>query len=161
MPSEPILDVSTLNPERRIEGVEEIRKEVPQRFEFEMLHGILYFDADTATSAAVKRVGHDEFWSRGHIPGKPIFPGVLMIESAAQLCAYTFARVNRDKRFFAFGGVDAVRFRGTVMPGDLVILMSRARRMRRNIGIYDSQAYVDGKLVYEGIITGMILAEDK
>jgi 3-hydroxyacyl-[acyl-carrier-protein] dehydratase len=161
MPNEPFLALSSINPEQILQGVEQIRETVPQRHEFEMLQGILHFDHDAATAVAIKTIGEDEFWARGHIPGKPIFPGVLMIESAAQLCAYTFARVNQDKRFFAFGGVDAVRFRGTVTPGDQVILMARAKRMRRNLGMYDSQAYVDGKLVYEGVITGMILPEDK
>jgi 3-hydroxyacyl-[acyl-carrier-protein] dehydratase len=81
-----------------------------------------------------------------------------MIESAAQICCYLFCRMTREKeRFFAFGGVDSVRFRGTVKPGDRVLLMTRARKIRSNLGVFDTQAFVDERLVFDGVVTGMVL----
>jgi 3-hydroxyacyl-[acyl-carrier-protein] dehydratase len=159
MAAPPILDPESIDLEQVLVTREGLRDFIPQRHDFEMLHGLLYFDTESAISVAYKEIHEDEFWVAGHIPGNPLFPGVLMVESAAQLCAYTFGRIQNEKRFFAFGGVDDVRFRGTVRPGDRLILMARARRMRRNLGIYDSQAFVDGKLVYEGVITGMVLPD--
>jgi len=158
---QPILDPRGLSLDNPIADLEQIRAHVPQRFEFEMLHGILHFDQEQGIGAAYKKIGAEEFWVRGHIPGRPLFPGVLMIETAAQLCCYVFCRSQQDGRFFAFGGVDQVRFRGTVLPGDQLIIMVKSKRMRSNLGQFNSQAYVDNKLVYDGIITGMILADDR
>jgi len=155
----PILEPDGLDCERVLVGREGIREWVPQRHEFEMLDGILRYDAPTLVAVAFKEIGGSDYWVRGHIPGRPLFPGVLMVESAAQLCCYVFCRAHQEKRFFAFGGVDEVRFRGTVRPGDRLILMAKARKARANLGIFDTQGFVDGKLVFEAIITGMVLPD--
>lgn len=153
----PILELAALRDGPVLVGKDGIREWVPQRHEFEMLDGILHYDPAAMVAVACKQISDADFWVRGHIPGRPLFPGVLMIESAAQLCCYCFCRANQEKRFFAFGGVDAVRFRGTVTPGDRLILMAKAKKMRSNLGIFDTQGFVDGRLVFEAVITGMVL----
>ena len=156
----PILALEGIDSEKVLVGKEGIREWVPQRFEFEMLDAILHYDEQAQVAVALKQLGEHEFWVRGHIPRLPLFPGVLMIESAAQLCCYLFCRMSAEKqRFFAFGGVDAVRFRGTVRPGDRVVLMARAQRIRSNLGVFETQAYVGGRLVFEGQVTGMVLPD--
>lgn len=156
--SAPILQPEALDPKQVLVGKEGIRVWVPQRHEFEMLDGILHYDEQAQVAVAFKQLTDQEFWVRGHIPGRPLFPGVLMIESAAQLCCYAFCRMqNERERFFAFGGVDTVRFRGTVKPGDRVLLMARAKKIRSNLGVFDTQAFVANRLVFEGIVTGMVL----
>ena len=156
--SAPILPPETLDPSRVIVGKQGIREWVPQRHEFEMLDGIVHYDEAALVAAAVKTLDADQFWVRGHIPGRPLFPGVLMIESAAQLCCYLFCRRTQEKqRFFAFGGVSDVRFRGVVKPGDTILLLARAQKVRSNLGVFDTQAFHGRELVYEGVITGMVL----
>ena len=156
----PILPPESIDLERVIVGRDGIREWVPQRHEFEMLDAILHYDQATMTAVARKQLSRDEFWVRGHLPGRPLFPGVLMIESCAQLCCYLFCRKqNERKRMFAFGGVDETRFRGTVVPGDRILLMARGRKIRSNLGVFDTQAYVAGRLVFEGVVTGMVLPD--
>ena len=136
----PILEPNAIDCERVLAGRDATREWVPQRHEFEMLDGILHYEPDGMVGVAFKEIAPSDFWARGHIPGNPVFPGVLMIESAGQLCCYVFCRTNREKRFFAFGGVDEVRFRGTVRPGDRLLLMAKARKSRSNFGVFDTRA---------------------
>ena len=89
-------------------------------------------------------------WSAGLVRGAAVRWRQIETHHVAQ-------DLNDGHRGLAFGAVDGVRFRGTVEPGARMLIMARARKMRSNIGIYDSQAYVDGSMVYEGLITGMIL----
>ena len=151
--NEPIVDPGAIDCERVIAGRDAIREWVPQRHEFEMLDGILHFDEKALVGVAFKEISPSDFWVRGHIPGQPL------IESAGQLCCYVYCVAQKERRFFAFGGVDAVRFRGTVEPGDRLLLMARAKKMRSNIAIFDTQGFVDGKLVFEAVITGMVLPD--
>jgi 3-hydroxyacyl-[acyl-carrier-protein] dehydratase len=154
----PILEPDAIDLHRVLVDRAGIREWVPQRHEFEMLDGILHYDEAAQVAVAFKQLGRDEFWVRGHVPGRPLFPGVLMIESAAQLCCFLFCRMHREKkRFFAFGGVEGVRFRGTVEPGARIVLMARGEKIRSNLGVFSTQAFVDGRVVYEGTITGMVL----
>ena len=105
--------------------------------------------------AGYRDVKADEFWVRCHIPGRPIFPGVLMIETAAQMVSYYVMSLNPDKGFMGFGGVDDVKFRGVVEPGHRLIMVGKLIEYRPRRCIGATQGYVDGKLVYEGTITGL------
>ena len=120
MPPPLILDPREIDITTVQYGQDEIRKENPHRHELELLHGVLHFDPEAKICIGVHHTSPDDFWVRGHIPGRPLMPGVLMIEFAAQLCSFYWRRANPDEtRFFGFGGIDDTRFRGTVTPGDL------------------------------------------
>jgi 3-hydroxyacyl-[acyl-carrier-protein] dehydratase len=71
----------------------------------EQLTGILMFDPEQSLIVGYKDVKADEFWVRGHIPGRPLLPGVLMCECAAQLCSYYYSRATSQSRFVGFGGM--------------------------------------------------------
>ena len=84
----------------------------PQRFEMDQLTAIVHVDPSQHVVVGYKDVGADEFWVRGHMPGYPLLPGVLMCEAAAQLCSYyicTNGLMQGD--FIGFGGLENVRFR--------------------------------------------------
>jgi len=104
-----------------------------------------------------KDVRDDEFWVRGHIPGRPLFPGVLMCEAAAQLCSYYYRRYGGSNRFVGFGGMDKVKFRGQVVPGDRLILLARVIRLGTRRAVFEVQGIVDGRVVFEGVVTGMYM----
>jgi 3-hydroxyacyl-[acyl-carrier-protein] dehydratase len=155
MPPKLLYDVQTLDLTRPEAGIEEIRKHNEQRYEMEHLTAILKFDPQNQIAVGYKDVTSEEFWIRGHIPGRPLMPGVIMIEAAAQLCTYYYKRSCPGSGFLGFGGVDAVKFRGTVVPGDKLILIAKNTELRPRRAIFETQGVVNGKLVYEGIITGM------
>lgn len=155
MPPEPLFDVSSIDTNRVQVDREDIYKINPQRFEFQQLDGIFLVDTKGCRIAGYRDVRDDEFWVRGHIPGRPIFPGVLMIESAAQLVSYYVMSQFPDKGFMGFGAVDNVKFRGAVIPGERIILIGRMVEIRQRRCVGSTQGFVDGRMVFEGVITGM------
>src|SRR5580693_1896849 len=88
MPPELHLDPTKLDFNRVVVDREELRRVNPQRFEMEHLNGIVHIDREKALIVGFKDVGADEFWVRGHMPGYPLLPGVLMCEASAQMCSY-------------------------------------------------------------------------
>jgi len=157
MPPKPLLDVSTLDFGQMVADRDQIYAVNPHRYEFQLLDGIVLYDLPAGLIVGYRDCRDDEFWVRGHIPGRPLFPGVLMIEAAAQLVSYyVMGHKDRDG-FLGFGAVDDVKFRGTVEPGQRLIVAGKVleERPRRCVGA--TQAFVNGNMVYEGTITGMWL----
>ena len=155
MPPQQLIDPTTYDPGRVVMTLEEIRKHNAQRHEMEQLSGVLRFDPDAGEIVAFKDVTMAEFWVRGHIPGRPLMPGVIMIEAAAQMCSLYFSLVAGGDRFIGFGGVDGVKFRGQVVPGDRLILVGKLRELRPRRAIFDPQGLVEDRMVFEARITGM------
>jgi len=155
MPSPLIVPYDEL-PAEPVIGLERVQQFIPQRYEMQQLDGILVFDPDRGVAAGYKDITDNEFWIRGHIPGRPLMPGVIMCEAAAQLCAFYFAAAQETgEHFLGFGGMNNVRFRGTVVPGDRFITMVRKVSTERRLKIFDTQGVVDGKLVFEAQISGI------
>jgi len=104
-------------------------------------------------------VTESEFWVRGHIPGRPLMPGVVMCEAAAQAASFLITHcVEKPLGFVGFGGMDAVRFRGTVVPGDRFVIVGEITDLRIRWATFRCQAFVGTKMVFEGIIYGVPLA---
>ena len=155
MPPTPVIELSTLDLNKVIADKDAIRQVNPQRFEMEQLDGILYCDTVNARIAAFRKVREDEFWVRGHIPGRPLMPGVLMIESAAQLASYYTHKVLGSDRFIGFGGVTDVKFRGTVVPPSTLILVGESLEIKPRRSICYVQGFVNNTMVFEGKVIGM------
>lgn len=155
--SEFIIDPALLDIERPIAGIEEIRALNPQRHEMEQLTAILHEDLERNACAAYKDITDQEFWVRGHMPGMPLMPGVIMLEAVAQLSSYFTQKHDLlGAAMVGFGGVDEVRFRGVVTPGDQLIVMvmlEKARRGRMIVARF--QGVVDENLVLEGVLRGI------
>ncbi len=157
MPAEPIIDLKTIDTNKVVASIEDIRKVIPHRFEFEMLSGILYMDYDKQRIIAYKEVREDDFWARGHLPGRPLMPGVLIAEAAAQMTCYLAMSMQENCPFIGFARLDAVRFRKQILPPCKLILMAEFEALSRRHVVSNCQAYVDSTLVFEGKITGMRL----
>jgi 3-hydroxyacyl-[acyl-carrier-protein] dehydratase len=157
--SEPLFDYSFAdfdNPLADLEGLHEIN---PHRGDMVQLDGVAFCEEDRAIGW--KDVRDDEFWVPGHIPGRPLMPGVLMIEAAAQLSSFVIQTyrtpAERAKDFLGFVRSDKTIFRNQVIPGQRLIILARleSKNSRRFISL--CQGFVDGNLVFETKVTGMHL----
>ena len=135
-------------------GIEAVN---PHRGDMRMLDGIIWHDhaGQTGYTLAFKDIRDDEFWAPGHIPGRPLFPGVLMIEAAAQLASFMIIHYGGQSGFIGFVGCDKVKFRGQVVPGDRLLLLGDPTEVKPRRSICQLQAVVNGDLVFEAKITGM------
>jgi 3-hydroxyacyl-[acyl-carrier-protein] dehydratase len=156
MPPEIHLDPARLDLNTIVADLEAIRRVNPQRYEMEQLTAIVYVDPEQQLIAGYKDLGNEEFWVRGHMPGYPLMPGVLICEAAAQLCAYyisTHGLLHGD--FIGFGGMENVRFRGMVQPGDRLVLIAKGVRLHRRHTIFNVQGFVGSTMVFHGDILGL------
>jgi 3-hydroxyacyl-[acyl-carrier-protein] dehydratase len=157
-----IVDPKTLDFNRVVADIEAIRKYNPQRFEMEQLTAIVYEDSVRHISVGYKDTTKDEFWVRGHMPGMPLMPGVVMLEAAAQLCSYHVLKFDLlGSSMIGFGGLEDVRFRDPVVPGDRLVLMCelvKARRGRMLVSKF--QGLVRDSLVVEGVLKGVPIPVD-
>lgn len=154
-----LFDVGDLRFDAPEHTIEDIRKVNPHRFEFEQLTSILRFRPEEKTIIGLRAIRSDEFWVRGHIPGRPLFPGVLMLESAAQLCAFYAGRVVEFRGFMGFAAIDNVRFRGTVVPGDNLVLLGQQKVLTQSRCAFATQGLVNGQVVFEAEILGVRIRE--
>ncbi len=155
MPPLAILDPSRIDFSRLIADREEIMRLNPHRHEFALLDGIAYCDPENSIFAGFHDVREDAWWVRGHVPGRPLFPGVLMIEVAAQLASYLTHRVLGLRGFIGFAGVDKVKFRGTITPPARFVIIGRGKQIKRRRTVCETQGFVGDTMVFEGEITGM------
>lgn len=150
-----LFDISGVDLTRVVHDVAAIEAVNPHRGAMRLIDGIVYDSPDPVELAAFKDVRHDEFWVPGHIPGRPIFPGVLMVEAAAQVSSFSVLRRLQPGCFMGFAGVDGVKFRGQVKPGDRLVILCKELEFRPRRMISATQGWVNGNLVFEGTITGM------
>ena len=128
----------------------------PQQFEMQHLDGILWYDKPNACILGYKDVTTEEFWIRGHIPGRPLMPGVIQIEAAAQLLSFFVKQIYEEKGFFGFGAIDRAKFRAVIEPGCRLYLLghiTQARAGRKYV--CDVQGIVGQTLVFEATVSGM------
>jgi 3-hydroxyacyl-[acyl-carrier-protein] dehydratase len=157
MAIEPLIDLSTIDLTNIVITADKVGEMNPQTGDMRQLNHIAYISDDKLTAVGVKSVGENEFWVDGHIPGRPIYPGVLMIEAAAQLSSILYHINAEVTHFMGFTRCDNCSFRGQVLPGDTLALVSIIRKFQRRRFVCDAQGYVDGKFIFEVQITGMMM----
>ena len=159
MPPTPHIDPCSIDMTRVIADREAIRLINPQRFEMEQLTAMVYLDPVEKIFAGFKDVGTDEFWVRGHMPGYPLLPGILMCEAAAQMCSYYISTQGlMEKEFLGFGGLENVRFRVPVRPGDRLLLIGKGIKMNRRQTIFNVQGFVGTTMVFHADVLGVAMS---
>lgn len=158
-----LIDFTEFDENHVIADLDEIRRVNLQRYEMEQLSGVLYDDFEKKLCVGFKDLTENEFWVRGHVPGMPIMPGVLMCEVAAQLCSYYAQKHDLlgTGRMVGFGGIEDVRFRDPVRPGDRLIVACQQIKLRLGgMIVCRFQGFVRRNLVVEGVIKGVSLPKE-
>ena len=135
--------------------IESIMKIMPHRYPFLMIDKIIDINLDEKTVVGIKNVTINEQYFQGHFPGKPVMPGVLMVEAMVQCGAMLLLNIidEPEKKLALFAGIDRVKFRSPVIPGDQLVFDMRLLSMRRNICKFGGIAYKDflgGEIACEG-----------
>ncbi|MFN0242499.1 MAG: 3-hydroxyacyl-ACP dehydratase FabZ family protein [Planctomycetota bacterium] len=159
MPTAALIDFEAYASTRPIADRDQILGVLMQRGRFAMLDGILHLEEGGKRVVGFKDIRADDWWTTDHIPGRPIFPGALMIEAAAQLCSYAFLMSSPEmqSKFIGFGGLDGTRFRGVVSPPSRMIFAAELRRLRSRMFTYYAQGFVNGDLVFETEVIGVVV----
>lgn len=144
-------------------GKEDLDTVLPQVNRFRMLDGLLREAGDDDVLVGYKEIRGDDWWAADHLPGRPIFPGVLQCELAAQLCTWDIVtrqlpEAERAEAFIGFGGVDNARFRTAVVPDGRLVVAARIEKGSRRLWRYLAQGWVGADLAFEAQIMGVRLS---
>ena len=143
---------TNLEPEQQqIFLVPEIQELLPHRYPFALVDRIIEYTPGKK-AVGIKNVTINEPFFPGHIPGKPLMPGVLQVEAMAQVGGIVLTLLPGMKgKFFGFAGIDNLRFRRPVIPGDQLIMTVELLALKRNrIAKMQGQGLVDGELAVKG-----------
>jgi beta-hydroxyacyl-ACP dehydratase FabZ len=142
--------------------IREIIRNLPHRYPFLLLDRILEIDPGKRV-VALKNVTYNEPFFRGHFPGQPIMPGVLIVEAMAQAGAVLLLHdmADRDDKLVYFTGIDKARFRRTVVPGDQLRLTVEVLKLRSRTCKLHGIAEVDGHKAAEADIMSALVDRTK
>ncbi|MHC4557085.1 MAG: 3-hydroxyacyl-ACP dehydratase FabZ family protein [Planctomycetota bacterium] len=160
MPPPLLFDLSQIDLQAEpIFDKEAICKVNPQRFEMQQLDGILWYDKEKSLILGYKDITEGEFWIRGHIPNRPLMPGVIMIEAAAQMSSFFLKQIFEEQGFIGFAGIESAKFRSIIEPGQRLYLLghiTKYKRRKHTTHVTTSvQGVVNGTMVFEVAVSGM------
>jgi 3-hydroxyacyl-[acyl-carrier-protein] dehydratase len=155
MPPQLLFDISEIDLTQEVFGRDAIGEVNPQSFEMSQLDSIVWYDEESHHCIGYKDATDKEFWVRGHIPGRPIMPGVIMVEAAAQLASFYMKKIYGLEGFIGFSGIGTTKFRGTVVPGDRLIMLCKIVKFRSRQFSAQVQGIVGDTLAFDTTISGM------
>lgn len=135
--------------------VNEIRKYLPHRYPFLLIDRVVELNLDESI-VAYKNITANEGVFEGHFPNYPVFPGVMILEAMAQACGVlgfkTMGKTPEDGSIYLYAGIDRVRFKKQVVPGDQLYIEAKKLSARRGIWKFECVARVDGLLAASATI---------
>lgn len=134
----------------QILDINQIQEIIPHRYPFLLVDKIVELE-EGKRAVGIKNVTMNEPFFQGHFPKYPVMPGVLIVEALAQVGAVAILKMEENRgRLAFFAGIDGVRFRGQVVPGDTLTLSLEITRLKGSIGKGNAVAKVGDKVVCEG-----------
>jgi len=131
-------------------NIDQIKELIPHRYPFLLVDKVVELE-EGKRAVGIKNVSVNEPFFQGHFPEYPIMPGVLIVEAMAQVGAVAMMSIDENKgKLGVFAGIDKVRFKKEVRPGDTLRMEVEMISLRRNIGKANASAYVDGELACSG-----------
>lgn len=157
MASELLLNLDDFDLTQVAISAKELDTYLPQCGDMRQIDNIVWVNDEASLCISVKNVRDDEFWVPGHIPGRPLYPGVLMIEAAAQASSVLYRLKAKNKIFVGFTRCNNVVFRGQVVPGDTLHIITHEVEFKMRRFVADNQGLLNGQLVFEARVVGMIM----
>ena len=150
-PADPPVSRETPSPQNLVLSSDQILNLLPHRYPFALVDRVIE-DIPGQRAVAIKNVTLNEPQFQGHFPGRPLMPGVLIVEAMAQVGGLIVTQMpDLPKGLFVFAGIDGVRFRKPVVPGDQLRISCQLLSLKRQrFGKVSAQATVDGLLVCSG-----------
>lgn len=138
--------------------INEIQKVNPHRYPFSLLDKVIEVEPQKRI-VAIKNVTINEPFFQGHFPGKPVMPGVLIVEAMAQACSFAAKYQSGISGVGVFTGIENCKFRRMVVPGDVLRIEVEITRLRSTMGKASGKAYVGDELTCEAEISFAIVRE--
>ncbi len=149
--------------QKKVLSIDEIKKLLPHRYPFLLVDRIIDFEAGVGITG-LKNVTINEPFFQGHFPDEPIMPGVLILEAMAQT-GIIFAKMTAPEelsdKLLVFAGMDGVRFRRPVLPGDQLIMKLELIKRKSSLWKIRAKGFVGDDLVVEAVLMAAVQKENK
>jgi 3-hydroxymyristoyl/3-hydroxydecanoyl-(acyl carrier protein) dehydratase len=154
-----LLDLDSIDLSRRLVDRKGLQAWIPHRGAMQLLDSVVWVNDAMTSGVGHRTVRHDEFWVHGHFPSRAMFPGVLMVETAAQLALYLFNIRMGFPQLPAFLRIEDCSFRHHVKPGDEFFVLCREVKIGRRRFVSEVQGLVGQTITFQAQITGMSLGQ--